>query len=798
MNTKPARYNSPEKDYFAHSLRQFLSRALLSALILLSSNAWATTITGERFTAIDDAWGFLGYDIDVDGDVAAVGAWTNDGAVHLYERDPQDNQWHGIATLWEPEESAGLNFGFNVWLDNNQLIVGAPGIFSDVPGKAFIYERDVSTDEWVLQAMLSAENVPASSTFGREVNIEGNRAAVSVSPGAYIDGHDTIAVFQRDEVSTHWTQTAEIPISDSEFNSVGIADMTISGDQLIVAVSDSAASSRILVFEWVQDENVWIESDNLMPGTTAFMQGSYLGLSMDEDRLLVTDPRGASYHLFERNQSTSTWIYDSEFTSAITTVPTDNVKAAALGGELVIVADANNAGADVYLQYEPSGEWIQVANLSLGVYAGNTVTSVSVSGNNVWLGTPYLNDTDVGLIDAKGSAFAYRLSNELLDLNRDDLDNDGVSEADDNCPVNYNPTQSNYDGDLLGDACDLDDDNDGVDDALDAFPYDPNRQEPDSVPAVPAPDYPFGSEIHLESAFFWPVVPGAQYYVIEVQHEGSIRAYDPMVPAEGACANGQCIYYKTDAVMMGNNRWRLRAGNNLGVSAWSPWTDFIVSLPAEGETNGPIDGDDAFDRFPAMPIPSSPSGTGYAQNVSFQWNSVPGIIDYAIEIQHDGLVRVWEPEIPANLACSSGICEFVKAYAALPGNNRWRLSARNNVGQTQWSEWAVFVVSGSDPPLTPPPAVPVPGSPQGDGVELGSYYTWTPVLGATHYAIEIQHNGEIRGYDNSISATDACDVNTCIYTKPDASRDGSNRWRVGAYADSEFSGWSQWQTFTVD
>src|SRR5262249_35825265 len=35
-----------------------------------------------------------------------------------------------------------------------------------------------------------------------------------------------------------------------------------------------------------------------------------------------------------------------------------------------------------------------------------------------------------------------------------DGDGDGVCDAHDNCPVDYNPTQANGDGDLLGDACD--------------------------------------------------------------------------------------------------------------------------------------------------------------------------------------------------------------------------------------------------------------------------------------------------------------------------------------------------------
>jgi hypothetical protein len=57
-----------------------------------------------------------------------------------------------------------------------------------------------------------------------------------------------------------------------------------------------------------------------------------------------------------------------------------------------------------------------------------------------------------------------------------DADGDTVANAADNCPTVANSGQANSDGAADGgDACDPDDDNDGVPDAQDPFPLDPTR-----------------------------------------------------------------------------------------------------------------------------------------------------------------------------------------------------------------------------------------------------------------------------------------------------------------------------------
>ena len=59
----------------------------------------------------------------------------------------------------------------------------------------------------------------------------------------------------------------------------------------------------------------------------------------------------------------------------------------------------------------------------------------------------------------------------LADIVLLDGDGDSVPDHLDNCPSVANPAQSDLDGDGAGDACDLDDDNDGFTDATDVCPW---------------------------------------------------------------------------------------------------------------------------------------------------------------------------------------------------------------------------------------------------------------------------------------------------------------------------------------
>lgn len=63
------------------------------------------------------------------------------------------------------------------------------------------------------------------------------------------------------------------------------------------------------------------------------------------------------------------------------------------------------------------------------------------------------------------------------DIGLQDTDSDGIINDEDNCIDTPNEDQNDWDNDELGDVCDDDDDNDGIKDNEDDFPYDPSENK---------------------------------------------------------------------------------------------------------------------------------------------------------------------------------------------------------------------------------------------------------------------------------------------------------------------------------
>lgn len=87
---------------------------------------------------------------------------------------------------------------------------------------------------------------------------------------------------------------------------------------------------------------------------------------------------------------------------------------------------------------------------------------------------------DGGIVFAgKFNKAAYRSSKDL-NFSKQDFDQDNTPNASDNCLTEFNPEQTDTDGDDSGNACDDDDDNDQLNDSLDNCPLLANQNQLDT------------------------------------------------------------------------------------------------------------------------------------------------------------------------------------------------------------------------------------------------------------------------------------------------------------------------------
>ncbi len=123
--------------------------------------------------------------VGVDGDQISDGLEAA-GAVYIFRR--VGNTWRQEAYIKPRDPKELALFGWHVALDDEVLVVGAPGVFSVFPGDpindvapnqgaAYVFRYDGST--WVEETVLQASNGEPSDQFGFQVSVNDDYVAVS-------------------------------------------------------------------------------------------------------------------------------------------------------------------------------------------------------------------------------------------------------------------------------------------------------------------------------------------------------------------------------------------------------------------------------------------------------------------------------------------------------------------------------------------------------------------------------------------------------------------------------------------
>jgi len=160
----------------------------------------------------------FGTAVAINGDWAIVGAYNDDilsgppiiqnyvdrGSIYIYQRS--GTTWTQTNKLTSTTAASFVNYGSNISLDGDRLIVGAWG--DNNTGAAYIYQR--SGNLWVLQQRIVSSDIATGDEFGTTVDISGNYAIV------YAGGDDSntdsnvgsVYIFFNNGVS--WSQQLKI------------------------------------------------------------------------------------------------------------------------------------------------------------------------------------------------------------------------------------------------------------------------------------------------------------------------------------------------------------------------------------------------------------------------------------------------------------------------------------------------------------------------------------------------------------------------------------------------------------
>ena len=389
--------------------------------------------TAKLIASDGDESDLFGRSVSVSGNIAIVGAYEHDengensGAVYVFEKDDSTGYWNETAKLTASDGDVDDTFGRSISISGNIAIVGANqnddnGTYS---GSVYVYERDGNTGYWNETAKLTASDAEAYDEFGIGVSISGNIVIISAYDDDNGDYSGSVYVFEKDELTGSWQETAKLVASDgAEYDSFG-RSVSLSGTTAIVGAylddDKGTSSGSAYVFEKDDSTGDWKEISKLTAsdgqqydnfGHSVSVSGNtaIVGAFQDDDN---GDNSGSAY-VYEKDDFTGSWIETSKLSASDGALDDEFGFSVSVSGNVAIIGsyydDSNNGYGStyVYVRDDSSGGWNETAIIiaSDGAEFDNFGRSVFISGNTVIVGA----DRDDYNGSQSGSAYIFEAS----------------------------------------------------------------------------------------------------------------------------------------------------------------------------------------------------------------------------------------------------------------------------------------------------------------------------------------------------------------------------------------------------
>jgi uncharacterized protein (TIGR03437 family) len=397
-----------------------------SAYVFVFGGEWfPVRQLGPELGAANDRFGHA---VALDGDTALVGAYrgdagaTDQGAAYAFVlRDGRSlEQQHLTAN----DGGAKDNFGYEVALDGDTLVVGAPYDTNGVnveQGSVYVFTRNGAV--WKLQQKLTSNDGAAQDNFGYAVALNGDTLVAGAYRRNIGSNNDQGSAYIFTRSGATWTQQQQLTANDGAANDNFGYAVALSGETVAVGVPNDVVGSNAYqgsAYIFTRNGVTWTQQQKLTAndGAASDLFGFAVALSGDTvaagvpNDAIGANGRLGSVYIFTR--SGATWTQQPKLTAD------DGAANDLFGVSLALSGDTMVAGArgdtigtndeqgSAYVFTRNGATWTQRQKLTASDGAAGDFfgAAVALSGDTIVVGAVY--DT-IGVKGNQGSAYVYTL-----------------------------------------------------------------------------------------------------------------------------------------------------------------------------------------------------------------------------------------------------------------------------------------------------------------------------------------------------------------------------------------------------
>jgi FG-GAP repeat len=311
-----------------------------------------------ELTDINNA-GIITGEVSQLGETRNIRGYTKDGAAYVYHCSADTCALQAKLFLPKARTSRYSNFGSEVAIDGDTILVAADSPKKDVPElPVYIFTR--SGDSWLLQAQLALPHPPQTSLDINSVALSGDTAVAGTDK-------NKVYVFRRHPATGTWSYEAELegPRREDRFPKDSYFGNNVAIDGNIIIVSGGAGKCPYAyVFVRESATASWFKQAELTPYSSDIGYGTNVALS--GNIAVIGSPgenwdRGAAY-VYVQNSTTGKWFQQTKL------VPNDVPPFFSYGFGGSVAIDGNKIVVGVSLEHKASPNLFQPNRLEKAVY----------------------------------------------------------------------------------------------------------------------------------------------------------------------------------------------------------------------------------------------------------------------------------------------------------------------------------------------------------------------------------------------------------------------------------------------